>query len=618
MYGNAGIFLEVDLSTGQTEEIAVEEELYRLYIGGAGLAAKLLFDRGDLEAEPLDPESLLIFAAGPFADTGMYGTSRFSVCGRSPLTGVWGQSSCGGNFGPEMRRCGYDGIIFKGKAEKPVCLLLGNNSAELVDASDLWGKDVYEVTDALKEKYTKRHKVCTIGPASENGVLYGSITNDYGHHAGRAGLGTVMGSKNLKAIVAKGDRRAEFADPEGFKELWQNTIRPAIDESIFCQTIGAFGTGANMEMWMFEGHTPTKNWSRGLWEEGPETLSGIAMSDTILTERDTCRGCGVRCKRVVKVEDGPYQMEEGPGPEYETLGTFGTMLMNPSLEAVSKANEICNRLGMDTITCGATFAWAMSCYEHGIMKPEDYDGVKLEWGDIDTVIEMLPKIAGREGKLGELLAKGSRKASEETGGGSEAYLTDSKGLESPMHDPRCHWGNALAYVMSVRGACHVSNQMYVLEMGAAEYPEIGLDMILEGMSTEYKADAAAKTLALGSLTNSACWCQFAQVSVTLPMWVDAFNKVAGYDYDLDLMMKTGVRVWYLQRCLGHIWGAAAEDDTLGLGAMTPVEDGATAGSVPDLDTMIKEFREIRGLDEDNKPTRETLEAHDLGYLADRI
>jgi aldehyde:ferredoxin oxidoreductase len=430
-------------------------------------------------------------------------------------------------------------------------------------------------------------------------------------------MGAVMGSKNLKAIVAKGDRKPELADPEGFKDLWQNTIRPVIEDSIFCSTIGAFGTGANMDMWMMEGHIPTKNWSVGMWEEGPETLSGIAMTDTILTDRDTCRGCGVRCKRVVKVEEGPYQMEEGPGPEYETIGCFGTMLMNPSLEAVSKANEICNRLGMDTMTCGSTFAWAMDCYEQGIMKPEDYDGIKLEWGDIDTVLEVLVKIAYKDGKLAELLSRGSRAASMEVKGGSEKLLTDTKGLEAPMHDPRCNWGNGVAYAMSVRGACHVSNQMYLLEMGAMEYPEIGLDMILKPMSAEHKADAATKMLDMGSITNSACWCQFAQVSVTIPMWVEALNKVAGYDYDIESMMKAGARIWYLQRYLGHIWGATAEDDRLGQKVITPTEDGEIAGSVPNMETMLKEFYEIRGLGADGRPSREVLEEYDLGYLADK-
>jgi aldehyde:ferredoxin oxidoreductase len=618
MHGNTGKVLEVDLASGQVEELELDEDIYKQYIGGSGLAAKLLFDRGNLDAEPLDPDALLIFATGPMAGTGMYGTSRLSVGARSPLTRIWGQASCGGNFGPELKRCGYDAIIFKGKAAEPVYLLLGNESAELISASDLWGKDTYETTDTLKEKYSKQHKVVAVGPASENGVPFGSIANDYGHHFGRAGMGTVMASKNLKAIAAKGDKKTECADPEGFKNFWQNTIRPQMDENIFCSAIKAFGTAANMELKMIEGDVPTKNWSVGSWMEGPTTLSGIAMADTILTRNDTCRGCGVRCKRIVKIESGPYQIEEGPGPEYETIGCFGTMLMNPSLEAVAKANDICNRLGMDTMTCGSTFAWAMDCFEAGILKPEDYEGVKLEWGDIDTVIDLLPKVAAKEGKLAQLIAKGSRKASEEIGDGSDRFLTDSKGLEAAMHDPRCNWGDGLAYAVSVRGACHVSNMTFLWEWGAIEYPEVGLDMLFQPMSAEHKAFGTAVTTDMGCICNSACWCEFPATSLTLPQWIEAFNKVAGYGYDIDTMMATGTRIWLLQRCLGHIWGATGEDDRIGQRIMTPVEDGMIAGSVPDMETMLKEFYELRGLSDDGRPTSETLEKYGLGYLADKL
>lgn len=618
MYGNTGKILEVDLSSGQVEELELDEEIYRRYIGGTGLAARLLFDRGNLDAEPLDPDALLIFATGPMAGTGMYGTSRLSVGARSPLTGIWGQASCGGNFGPELKRCGYDAIIFKGRSAGPVYLVLGNDSAELVPAPDLWGKDTYETTDILKEKHGKQHKVLAIGPASENGVPFGSISNDYAHHFGRAGMGTVMASKNLKAIAAKGDKKSDFADPEGFKEFWQGTVRGQIEENIFCNALKAFGTAANMELKMMEGDVPTKNWSVGSWMEGPETLSGIAMADTIRTDTHSCRGCAVKCKPIVKVPEGPYQVDEGPGPEYETIACFGTMLMNPNLEAVAKANDICNRLGMDTMTCGSTIAWAMDCFEAGILKPEEYDGVKLEWGDIDTVIGLLPGIAAKDGKLAGLIAKGSRKASEEIGGGSGRFLTDSKGLEAAMHDPRCNWGDGLAYAVSVRGACHVSNLTFLWEWGAIEYPEVGLDMLFQPMSAEHKAFGTAVTTDIGCICNSACWCEFPATSLSLPQWIEAFNKVAGYGYEIESMMEAGTRIWLLQRCLGHIWGATGADDRIGQRIMTPVDDGMTAGSVPDMETMLREFYELRGLRDDGLPKPETLAKYGLGELTGRL
>jgi aldehyde:ferredoxin oxidoreductase len=616
-YGNMGKVLEIDLSSGETAEIEPDEAIYREYIGGSGLAAKLLYDWGDLEAQPLDPKNLLILAAGPLTGIGFSGSSRLSVGARSPLTGIWGQASCGGNFGPELKRCGYDALVFKGRAEGPVFLLLGEEEADLLPADDLWGEDTYRATDILKERYSKQHKVLAIGPAGENLIPYASIVNDKAHVFGRAGLGAVMGSKNLKAIVAKGSRKMQLKDRERVKELGKIN-REQVQESVWCQVIGSFGSGGNMDAKMIEGDVPVRNWGQGEWEEGGEKLSGFALADNFMTGHETCRGCLVRCKSVIEVKEGPYQMEEGAGPEYETEAAFGTLLLNDNLAAVCKANDFCNRVGMDTITCGATFAWAMDCYEAGILKPEDFEGIELKWGDIDTVIELLPSIVAKEGKLASLLARGSRAASEEIGGGSEAYLTDTKGLEAPMHNPRTNWGDGLAYAVSVRGACHVSNMMYMLEWGAYEHPEIGLDKMYQGMSAEFKADAVAKTADLGCIYNSACWCMFAGHIIPLPQLLDTFNAVVGYDWDIDTMMEAGARVWYLQRCLGHIWGATAADDRLGQRIMTPVDDGGTAGIVPDMETMLRDFYEYRGLGEDGVPTPETLDKYNLSYLTDHL
>ena len=315
-FGNMGKVLEVDLASGKTAEFEPDEAIYRDFIGGAGLAAKLLFDRGNLEAGPLDPANLLIFATGPLTGIGFSGSSRLSVGARSPLTAIWGQASCGGNFGPELKSCGYDAVILKGKADGPVYLLLGDDSAEVLPASDLWGKDTYETTDTLKEKHGKRCKVLAIGPASENLVPYGSIINDYGHVFGRAGMGTVMGSKNIKAIAAQGSKKAVIKDPEKVKEL-SETYRTGVEKGGMARALRSFGTAGNMEAKMIEGDVPTRNWGKGLWEEGGEKLSGIALDETILTGHGSCRGCGVRCKPVVEVTEGPYQMAEGPGPEYE-------------------------------------------------------------------------------------------------------------------------------------------------------------------------------------------------------------------------------------------------------------------------------------------------------------
>lgn len=616
MYGNMGKVLELDLSTAQSTEICLEPEIYRQFIGGAGLAAKLLYDRGELNAEPLAPEALLIFATGPCTGIGFSGTSRFSVCARSPLTRIWGQSSCGGDWGPELKMCGYDALILLGRAASPAYIFLEDDSATILDAEDLWGMDTYEVDDLLKERHGKQAKVICVGPASENGVLYGAIMNDKGHAAGRTGMGTVMASKNIKAIVARGSKKIELKDPERVKLLRQEH-RELVDDNMLCQALGPMGTSANLEGKMFEGDVPCKNWSSGWFEEGAQLGGGYWIDDP-RTGRDTCRGCQVRCKPVVTIDEGPYAIGEAPGPEYETIGTFGTMILNADFYSICKANDLCNRLGLDTITGGATIAWATECFEEGLLKPEDYDGVKFSWGDINSVIAFLPRLAKREGKLAQLLAMGSRKASEQIGRGA-AWLTDSKGLEAPMHDPRCNWGDGVAYAFSVRGACHVSNMMFLLEWGAAEKPEIGLDRNYQGMSAQWKGEAAVKTTYLGHIYNSACWCKFSGIALGIQQWVDIFNAVADYGYDIESLMQAGARTFFLQRVLGHIWAATAADDVLGTRIMTPLTDAMMInGSVPDMETMTAEFREFAGLGADHRPTRETLEAHDLGYLADRI
>lgn len=607
MYGNTGKALIVDLESSTYNTIELAEDTYKRFIGGVGLAANLIAEMGDLEAEPLDPDALLVFATGPLASTGMHGTSRFSAAARSPLTRTWGQSSCGGNLAPELKGCGFDAVVLRGRAASPLYLLIADGLVSLLDASWLWGLDTYETTDLLKHKHGRRFKVLAIGPASEHGVPFGSITNDRAHHFGRAGMGAVMGSKNVKALLVKGSTRPPFADPKGFDRFWLQSARPKIEESIFCRSLQAFGTAANMEMKVLEGDVPTRNWGVGCWSEAPATLSGIAMADSIRTETRSCRGCAVRCKPVVRVENSAHGTVEGPGPEYETIAAFGTMLMNSDLEAVVLANDMCNRLGMDTMTCGATIAWAMDCFEAGILRPDDFCGARLDWGDMDAVLDMIPRIAAREEGLPRLLAQGSRAASSEVGGGSERFLTDTKGLEAPMHDPRCNWGDGLAYAVSVRGACHVSNTMFLLEWGAVEYPELGLDMILQDKSTEHKALGVAVTSDIGAICNSACWCEFPAAALSVCDLVEAFNTVAGYGYDVSDMMEAGARIWHLQRLLGFAWGATGADDCLGKKLVTPTTDGMIAGSVPDLQTMLDEFYGLRGLDADGQPRPSTLE-----------
>ncbi len=614
MYGNTGRIVFVDLSRSSAAVESFPEEYYRKYIGGSGLAARVFWERGDFSADPLAPEAMLLFMCGPFAGLKMSGASRSCVAGRSPLTGHWGDSSCGGHFAPELRHCGYDGIAITGRAERPSLLLLEGEKVVFVDAVEYWRRGIEDVNKALKRRFGRGCRSLIIGPAGENLVKFANILNE-GHHAyGRAGFGAVMGSKNLKAIVARArSREMLLADPEGFAGL-RKELNAKIKDALASQVIRENGTAANLEGGVYTGDVPIRNFTSNFWEEMAEALTGSALTEKFLTNRAACAYCQIACKRVVEVTQGPFAIPRGPGPEYETIVSFGSLLGAMDLAAACKAGRICNDLGMDTISCGSTLAWAMEAFEKGDLTLDDTDGIPITWGDMATVVEViLPRIAAVQGKLGELLAAGSVSAAKRVGKGSISYTTHSKGLEAPMHDPRGGGhGMALTYAMSPRGACHVADPMLFFEMGACYYPEIGFEFELEPKSDEHKAESAAISVALGAIENSACFCQFADREISIPEWVELFNTVAGYGWDSDEMMKAGRRVFYLKRLINHRYGLTAEDDTLTPRLLEPARDGEPEGIAIEFGKMKERFYELMGIDPvAGIPSNETLAAHDM-------
>jgi aldehyde:ferredoxin oxidoreductase len=621
MKGNTGRVINVDLTSGGIRTETLPEEYYKQYIGGSGVAGKIFWERGRFDIDPLDPEAMLIFMNGPFAGLRISGASRNSVAGCSPLTGHWGDSSCGGYFAPELRYAGYDGIIITGKSPQPSLLLIRDDSIEVLDASEYWGKGTEEVNAALKKRFGKDHRTLVIGPAAEKLVKFTMILND-GHHAtGRAGFGAIMGSKNLKAIVVKASKKEmEMANREAY-EAFRKELNQRIVEALPATVLHEDGTAANLMAGVFTGDVPVKNWQSNFWEESAEALAGGALTEQYLTRRGACAFCGIACKRVVEVKEGPFAVPEGPGPEYETIVSFGTLIGSIDLAATCKAGRVCNDLGIDSISAGGTIAWAMEAFEKGDLTLEDTDGIALNWGDMDTVINVvLPKIAAREGRLGQLLADGSVAAAKKIGKGLE-YTVHSKGLEAPMHDPRGGGhGMALTYAMSPRGACHVADPMLFVEMGARYYPEIGFDYITgnEPRSDENKPEAAVVSITMGALENSACWCAFAD-SLTLPDWLNLFNEVAGYGWDLDEMMRTGMRVFYLKRLLNYRFGLTAADDSLTPRMLEPARDGEPEGVVMNFEGMKSRFYELTGIDPvKGIPTKERLEQYNMAEEAAKV
>jgi aldehyde:ferredoxin oxidoreductase len=616
--GYTGKILEIDLGTGKIGTRSIEEENKIKFLGGGGLAAKIFFDFFDMKVDPLSPVNPLIVMTGPVVGTQFPGTSRFAVCGKSPLTGIWGEGTCGGNFGPELKFAGVDGIIFKGASSIPVYLIIEDDRIELRDATDLWGMDNYAVIDLLKERHgnEKRPKILSVGPAGENLVRFAAICNDKGDFIGRTGMGALMGSKKLKALVVKGAKKVEVSHPEEYAALRKLLVAKSRD-AVVAQSFRSMGTDAGMDLGMMTGDVPIRNWNIGEDFQLSANLGGPSLTEKYLTRNHACSFCPVACKRMVKVEDGPFRTEEGPGPEYETCAAFGTLIMNGDLAGVIKANEWCNRYGLDTISCGAAIAFAMEAYEKGLVTKKDTGGIDLTWGNIDGAIEMIHRIAKKEG-MGAILSEGTREAAKRLGKGAEEFSVEVKGLEAPMHDPRGFHGMGLAYMTSIRGACHLMHLCLGVEQGITAYPEAGFQENYVGQSSEGKAEMVKLCEDLGIPCNSLVICEFVAWTLSANDLADMVRVTTGFDFTLKDLLATGERTWLLKRGIGNMMGVTREDDRLPKRILTPVSEGAAAGSVPEVEKLLREYYEIRGLDREGRPKREMLIKAGLGDLADKL
>ncbi|MBU2488774.1 MAG: aldehyde ferredoxin oxidoreductase family protein [Proteobacteria bacterium] len=620
MGGYAGQILYVDLTSGSIEKKPLAPEFAREYIGGLGFGTKiyldLIHDKPDFDA--LSPDNPFVLMTGPLTGVNMHAVARWCVGSKSPLTGFWGESNVGGFFGARLKMAGYDGIVLTGASEKPVYLFIENETVEIRDAAPYWGKDVYDTTDALLSDLGDEKKasgqVVTLGPAGENLVPFASLINDKGHVAGRTGMGAVWGSKKLKAIYAQGKGKVEVARPEALKKL-RADLKGTYAENITIEALCAFGTASHMDVGIVGGDIPIKNWQMSDWDQ-IDDLGPVKYGESILTGNKTCFACGVGCKREAEVKEGPFRFAKGPGPEYETIASFGSMCLNPSLESVGKANDLCNRFGMDTITCGATIAFAIECFENGLISEADTGGIALTWGNSEAIVKMTEMIGKQEG-FGAVLAQGSARAAKKIGKNAADFLTTVKGLEAPMHDPRSAHGYGLAYAVSPRGACHMASLNYPVEGGGMYLPEVpGLDNEFVEMTSDDRALVNAASQDFGMFFSScAIFCNLGSMVLTTGNAVDMVNHVTGADYTLEELLRLGRRVWYMKRGLSNLFGARAEDDCLPKRLMTPLADGPTEGSVPDMDRMLKEFYQIRGFNEQGVPTKEILEELDLPKLA---
>ncbi|MBI5585413.1 MAG: aldehyde ferredoxin oxidoreductase family protein [Deltaproteobacteria bacterium] len=606
MGGSWNRFLEVDLDTGKTGIRSSDPGNLRAFVGGGALAARLFSETSGPEVDPFSPKNPLLLMAGPLVGTTFPGSSRFVLCARSPLTGIWGESSAGGFFGADLKKTGLDGVLISGRAEKPSYLLIEDDRVAIYEAGDLWGKDTYDTIDALKGQHPGKSavKVLAIGPAGEHLVRYASVCHDKAHHLGRTGMGAVLGSKNLKAVAVRGSKKVPIAREEALVAARTAALQ-AVKESMMADSFHQLGTAAAMDLGMMTGDVPLKNWSLGVDYTLADALGGPALADKMVQGRVACYACPIGCKPVVESRVTPYAVPLGPGPEYETCAAFGTLIMNGNLYAVARANELCNRLGLDTISCGATMAFIMEAFEKGLLTRNELDGLEMQWGGIDPALTLIERIATRKG-FGNRAAEGSRALARELGRGAEEGLVTVKGLELPMHDPRGFHGMGLAYMTSNRGACHLQHSVQAVEQGVVSWPEAGFQEDYMAQESGGKAEMVVLAENLGQMSNAVCVCHFVQWTMGLNNLLDGFNAVTGYDFDYREFLEAGRRSWVLKRALNNTMGVTAADDRLPKRLLTPLAEGGAAGSVPDEELMKKEYYRIRGLDEKGFPTTETL------------
>lgn len=610
MSGSLNRFLEVDLGTGRTGVRKLDPGDLRSYVGGSALGARLFFETPGPEVDPLSPENPLFIIAGPMAGTTFPGSSRFVMCARSPLTGIWGESSSGGAFGADLKKAGFDGVLIEGRSEKPTYLLIEDGQVTIYAAGDLWGLDTYATIEALWQRHPGKRplKVLAIGPAGENLVKYASVCNDKAHYLGRTGMGAVMGSKQIKAIAVRGTGKVPIAHEEAYQEARKAALQ-AIKDSMMADSFHQLGTAAAMDMGMMIGDVPIKNWSQGVNYDMADALGGPALVEKMVKGRAACYACPIGCKPVVEFQVFPGPVTKGPGPEYETCAAFGTMIMNDDLLAVAQANELCNRLGLDTISCGATMAFVMEAYEKGLLIRGDLDGLEMTWGNMEAVLTLINNIAFRKG-FGNRAAEGSRALAGELGEGAEDFVVAIKGLELPMHDPRAFHGMALAYMSSNRGACHLQHSVQAIEQGVVCWPEAGLKEDYPAQESRGKAEMVYLSENIGQMANAVCVCHFVHWTMGLTNLLKGFNAVTGYEMDLREFLKVGQRSWVLKRALNTIMGVTEKDDRLPRRILTPLTEGAAEGSVPDEDLMKRDYYRIRGLDKKGVPTPRSLT--DLG------
>jgi len=593
MFGWTGKLLRVNLTDGTITKEALNIEDARNYLGGRGLGTKIIMDEVDPKVDPFSPENKLVFMTGPLTGTFAGSSGRYEVVSKAPLTGTIGASNSGGHFGPELKYAGYDGIIFEGESDKPVYLYINDDEVELRSAEHLWGKTVFDTTDELLKETAEDARVACIGPGGELKVLFATVMNDKNRAAGRSGLGAVMGSKKLKAVVARGTKSIKAARPEEFLESCMDARRKLKEHPVTGTGLPTYGTEILVNILNQSGALPTRNWRDGGYFEHADETGGEALVEKYLVKNKGCFGCNMGCGRVTRVPEGKFK-SFGEGPEYEAAWSYGADCGVRDLAAICKANFTCNELGIDPITMGSTIACAMEMYEKGLIKREEI-GRSLNFGDADAIVELTRKTGLREG-FGNKLAEGSYRLAESYG--HPELSMSVKKQEMPAYDGRGVQGMGLEYATSNRGGCHVR--------GYLTSPEIlGIPVKLDPLVTKDKAGWLKTFQDLTAVVDSVGICLFTTFGIGLKEISDMLRGATGMDLSDEDVLKAGERIWNLERLFNLKAGFTKKDDTLPERLLKePLPNGPGKGKVVELDTMLKEYYEVRGWDEAGVPTGE--------------
>jgi len=628
--GYNGKILRVDLTSGEIKVEEPSEVIYRTYLGGGGLASYYLSRELPPGIDPLGPENILIFASSVITGAPVSGMVRYTVAAKSPLTGGYGEAEAGGFFGPELKFAGFDAVIITGKAPKPSYLWIHDGEAEIRSAAEIWGLETGPAQEKIRQELgDARIRVAQAGPAGEKLVRFACVINELKHANGRTGMGAVMGSKNLRAIAARGTKKLEYHDPEKIKELAKLQAE-LISQWGPNKVMRKLGTPNLVMALNTQGILPTKNFHTGVFA-GAEKISGERMAETILKSEEGCYACSVRCKRAVEVPEGPYATScEYGGPEYETLGSLGSLLCIDNLAAIAKGNELCNRYGLDTISVGVAIGFAMECFEKGLLSRADTGGMEFRLGNAEAMVKGIEWIAHRKKGLGDLLADGVKVAAAKIGKGAEKFALHIKGQELPMHDPRGKTGQGLSFALSPTGADHIEapHDTPFVQPGTmlGRIAPLGL---LEPVPARDLGPQKVRNYVylhfVWSLFNSLGICNFTAGPVwafPINKWAELVGAVTGWDTSLWELLKVGERTVTMARVFNLREGFGRKDDTLPDRLFEPLEGGPLQGKGIDRKEFadaLTLYYEAMGWDpQEGVPTRGKLAELNLFWLDELV